>query len=323
MKKICVMHMASIGDTLLASPVYRAIKKHYPKVKLVAVVSYAGEELFRGNPYIDELIPYRKGDSILKVIKAIWRSDAALIMDYHYRNALYAFIAMIPQRIGRGKDFINIRIKDELRMEYEPLNYLRLAKEIGADSDDTRLTPIVTTDEEKRHVDELLASHGLVRKKFVTIVPYSLMSIKDWEPAKYREIIKRLKEHGYEAVILGGENERERIAKEFPREVSFAGITNLRESAEIISRAKAQLSGCTAMLHVCATTDTPVVALYGPSAPQRWAPRSKCYVVSHNLSCAPCLPCYNTEFVCSDNNRCISEIEVDEVYVKLLEALGL
>ena len=319
MKKICVMHRASIGDTLLASPIYRAIKQQYSDAKLIAVLSNVGGELLQGNPYIDELITYQKGDSIFKIIKSIWRSDAVIILDYHYRNALLAFLAMIPKRIGRGRDFINIRLTDDVAIEYEPLKYLNLAKAIGVYSENTHLMPIVATDDEKKYVDELLSDNGIQEKRFVTIVPYSMSSLKDWEPDKYREIIKRLNYDGYNVILLGGDKESERIKKEFPQVVSFAGITNLRESAEIISRAKAQLCGCTAMLHICSTTETPVVAIYGPTNPKQWAPRENCFVVSHYLSCSPC---YNTGIACRENNRCIKQISVDEVYAKLQEAIN-
>lgn len=316
--KICVMHSASIGDTLLATPVYRAIKQRYPQSKLIAVVSYTGRELLQGNPYIDELVAYRKGDSVLRIIKLIWRADAAVILDYHYRSALYAFLAMISKRIGRGKDFINIQVSDEAPLEYEPFKYLRLLKKLDIDNDNIQLTGIVANDSDKKHVKNLLSSYGLEGKRYVVIVPYSLSSLKDWEPEKYREIIKRLTAAGYKVVALGGKDEQERIKKEFPNIISFAGVTNLRESAEIITQAKAQLCGCTAMLHVCSTTQTPVVAIYGPSKPEQWAPKHNCVIVTHEFECSPCC---NTDIICQKNNGCISEITVDEVYTELQKFL--
>ena len=318
MKKICVMHNASIGDTLLATPVYRALKQSYPQAKIIAVVSYAGEEILQGNPYIDELIPYQKGDSIFHIIKAIWRSDVALILDYHYRHALYAFLALIPKRVGRGEDFINIKVKDKSNKEYEPLKYLRIAKYIGADSKNTKLTKIEVNDLDKRNVKKLLTKYGLMEKRFIVIVPFSLSTIKDWESSKYREIIKKIQDDGYKVVMLGGKNERQRIENEFPNVINFAGVTSLRESAAIIEKAKAQLCGCTAMLHVCATTQTPSIAIYGPTAPEQWAPRDNCEVISHKFSCSPC---YHLSRKCTEN-RCIMEISVEEVYLKLRELLS-
>ena len=306
------MHQASIGDTLMVTPVYRALKECFPTCRQVVVTGHTGYELLRGNPHIDTLLRYEKGDAVFPVIKNIWRADASVIFDYHYRNALYSFLALIPKRIGYGKDFINVKLHDEPLEMYEPLKYLAAVKQLGIHTDDLTLTPPIATEQEKLHVAEILNAIKTPAQKLVLFVPFSLAAIKDWEPEKYREIISRVKNLGYATAILGGKSEAERIAKEFPDAVNLAGKLSLRESAELISRADLQISGCTAMLHICSTTNTPAIALYGPTIPEQWAPKKNCTVITHRL---PCSPCYNIEGkpLCK-NNRCIKSISVDEVW---------
>ena len=312
LKKICFMHQASIGDTLMVTPVYRAVKECYPDCRLVVVTGHAGYELLRGNPHIDTLLAYEKGDAVLPIVKNIWRADASVIFDYHYRNALYSFLALIPKRIGYGKDFINIKLHDEPLEMFEPLKYLAAVKQLGIHTEDLTLTRPVATEQEKIRVEKIFSEIKSPAQKLVLIVPFSLDAIKDWAPAKYREIISRVKKLGHVAAILGGKADTERIAQEFPDVVSFAGKFNLRESTEMISRADLQISGCTATLHLCSTTDTPSIAIYGPSLVAQWAPRKNCTVITHNL---PCSPCYNIAGKprCHDN-RCIKNISVDEVW---------
>ena len=312
MKKICIMHQASIGDTLMATPVYRAIKECYPECKTVVVTSHIGYELLYGNPHIDTLLPYKKGDDVLTIIKNIWRSEAAVIFDYHYRNAFYAFLALIPKRIGYGKDFINVRMQDEPLEMFEPLKYLSVVKQLGIYTEDLTLTRPYVSPQEKERVISLCDSIRKPSQKLILIVPFSMSSIKDWEPVKYREIIRRLKELDCVVAMTGGVEQIELINKEFPDVVNFAGKLNLRESAELIAQADLQICGCTAMLHVCSTTDTPSVAIYGPTIPEQWAPRKNCTVITHRIECSPC---YNIpgKPLCT-NNRCIKEIEVDEVW---------
>ena len=312
MKKICFMHQASIGDTLMVTPVYRAVKECFPDCRLVVVTGHAGYELLRGNPHIDKLLRYEKGDPVLPIIKNIWRADASVIFDYHYRNALYSFLALIPKRIGYGKDFINVKLYDEPLEMFEPLKYLAAVKQLGIHTEDLTLTRPAATEQEKIHVEKILTEIKSSAQKLILLVPFSLDSRKDWEPFKYREIISRIKKLGCVAVIIGGKAEAERVDKEFPDAVNLAGKLNLRESAELISRADLQISGCTAMLHVCSTTDTPSIALYGPTIPEQWAPRKNCTVITHRL---PCSPCYNIEGkpLCK-NNLCIKNISIEEVW---------
>lgn len=314
------MHRASIGDMLLATPVHRAVKETFPNCKLIVVTSSVGFELMSGSPYIDKLISYEKGESVFGVVKNIWRSEAALILDYSYRNAFMAFLAAIPKRIGRGKNFINVKINSLPVDMFEPLKYLEIAKTLGIDTKNFSLVRPVATAEEKLRVKKLCEEVKRGGKKFVVIVPYSLNPIKDWKVENYREIISRLKSLGHGVAIIGGKKERELIEKNFPGVRNFAGETNLRESAELISQADLQISGCTSMLHMCSTTNTPAVAIYGPSNPKQWAPKKNCTVISHYLDCSPC---YNIAGKISCEERpCIENITVEEVWSAVKNFLG-
>jgi len=297
---------------LLATPVHRAIKETFPDCKLVVVTNTVGFELMSGSPYIDNLISYEKGDSVFGVIKNIWRAEAALILDYSYRNAFMAFLAAIPKRIGRGKEFINFKINPLPTEMFEPLKYLEIAKTIGIHSENLSLVRPVATAEEKLRVKKICDEVKIDGKKFILIVPYSLKPLKDWNVENYREIISRLKNLGHSVALIGGRKERELIEKNFPGVKNFAGETNLRESAELISQADLQISGCTSMLHVCSATNTPSVAIYGPSNPKQWAPRKNCTVISRNLDCSPC---YNIagKIPCKEKT-CLETITVDEVW---------
>lgn len=313
MKKIVVMHRASIGDMLLATPVYREIKNTYPHAQLVLVTSYAGKELMQGNPYIDHMMAYEKGDSWLRIVKAIWRADAAIILDHHYRNALFAFLAMIPKRIGRGKDFVNVHVepREQTKPIYEPMNHLRLAEFVGVYGKDTSLEPLCPSEQERKHVRNILRENLVESGKLVLMAPYSLDSLKDWEPAKYRETAERLQEKGCAVAIIGGKENRQRAEQDFPGIVNLVGLTNLRETYGLISESDLLLCGCTSVLHICATTATHAVAIYGPSSPASWAPRKNCTVVSREF---PCSPCHNIKFPPCNDNQCIKSISVDEVW---------
>ena len=312
LKKVCVMHQASIGDTLLATSVFRAIKEAYPACRVVAVTSHVGYEMLMGASDIDVLVAYEKGDAVLPVLRAIWRADAAVILDMHYRNALYAFLSMIPKRIGLGKDFINVPIKDLEWHVYEPYKYLNFLRPIGIETDHAVLVRPTPTAEEKAHVLRLCAElREGIDKKLVLLAPYSLDSLKDWEPPKYRELIRRLQAAGHVVAVIGGRGERARAEQDFPGTENLAGMTNLRETAELIEQADLLVCGCTSVLHISSTTGTSSVAIYGPSSPRQWAPKHNCTVVTHSF---PCSPCHNFGGEPCRDNRCIKEITVDEVW---------
>ena len=320
MRKICIVNCTSIGDTLLATPLYRAIKKCHPQCKIVSVLSYAGYELLEGSPYIDVIKRYKKGDSFAPIIKAMWQADAALILDGRYRSALMSFLALVHKRIGPGRDFINVHTSGQQLNLFEAQRYMDILKHIGIEDDDLTLIRPLPTPDEKDHVVKLVDDIKKHANKVVTISPYSLSTLKDWEPDKYNLVIDKLHENGCEAVIIGGKDDVAKSKRDFPNAVDLVGKINLRESSEVIAQADLHLCGCTSMLHVASSVNTPSVAIYGPTSPIQWAPRQNCTVITHNL---PCSPCYKKDVYICDNNRCIKEITVDEVWEAVANNLKL
>ena len=311
MQKVCIINCASIGDTLLTTPLYRAIKKYYPQCKIVSVLSYAGYEMLEGNPYIDVMKRYKKGDFFGSIVKAMWQADAAFILDGHYRSALMAFLALVRKRVGPGRDFINVHTSGQELDLFEAQRYMNVLKCVGIEDDDLTLMRPLPTAEEKKSVARMIEDLRRQAKKIVTISPYSLSALKDWEPEKYNQVIDKLHANDCEAIIIGGKNDMSKSEKDFSNAVNLVGKINLRESSEVIARADLHLCGCTSMLHVASAVGTPSVAIYGPTSPIQWAPRQNCTVITHNL---PCSPCYKKDVYVCDNNKCIKGIDVDEVW---------
>ena len=69
-------------------------------------------------------------------------------------------------------------------------------------------------------------------------------------------------------------------------------------------------------MHLAAVLGTPVVALFGPTAPWRTGPYGKIHrVIRANSDCSPCF-----QKTC-DKVDCMSAIEVDEVFRAVAEKL--
>ena len=55
-KKILVIRNDHIGDLVLSTPVYREIKKKYPKSKLYVAIRPDSGNVLENNPYVDKII---------------------------------------------------------------------------------------------------------------------------------------------------------------------------------------------------------------------------------------------------------------------------
>jgi len=100
MKKILVVEVNWLGDAILTTPVFKALKEKYPcsYTGVMAVERIRG--VFEGNPYIDEVIVFdEKGaqKNILEKIKFInflrkKRFDAVFLIHRSLPAPLFVFL---------------------------------------------------------------------------------------------------------------------------------------------------------------------------------------------------------------------------------------
>jgi ADP-heptose:LPS heptosyltransferase len=92
------------------------------------------------------------------------------------------------------------------------------------------------------------------------------------------------------------------------------GDFDLRELRALVARSRLFVGGDTGPLHIAATTATPVVALFGPTLPERSAPwRDPSYATaSVAVDGLPCRPCDQRVCVPGDF-RCLTMLRPDAV----------
>ena len=92
------------------------------------------------------------------------------------------------------------------------------------------------------------------------------------------------------------------------RAINFAGKTTLTELAALYEKAALVISTDTGPMHLAAAMGTPVVALFGPTAPWRTGPYGTGHqVITAGLECSPCFKrrCETTD--------CMYQISMDQI----------
>lgn len=123
---------------------------------------------------------------------------------------------------------------------------------------------------------ERLRSRGL-RGKPVAVHPGSGSPAKNWPVERYVEIIRRLQAKQAEVVAILGEAdvaEAAVLARELPGLPVLEGLT-LVELAATLAECRAYLGNDSGITHLAAAVGLPVVALFGPSDADVWAPRGR------------------------------------------------
>jgi ADP-heptose:LPS heptosyltransferase len=120
--------------------------------------------------------------------------------------------------------------------------------------------------------------------------------IKQWHPSRFGEAAGRIaKERGAALVLTGSPGDRPLVdaaRAAVPGEVTvidLAGRLDLVTLAAVLQRLSLYITGDTGPMHLAAAVGTPIVAVFGPSMPARYAPLARHRrIVRIDLPCSPC-----------------------------------
>lgn len=104
---------------------------------------------------------------------------------------------------------------------------------------------------------------------------------KTWPVEHWAQLIKRLVADGFVVGVTGAKADTERAnavvqaaGLDKAAVFSLAGVLSLQALAGAIERARLVISVDTGVMHLAAALDAPVLALHGPTRPERWGPIS-------------------------------------------------
>lgn len=102
---------------------------------------------------------------------------------------------------------------------------------------------------------------------------------------------------------------------------NLCGQTTLRELMALLTRCRLLLTNDTGPMHLAAALGTPVVALFGSTAPELTGPGLPDETAHHLVrGQAPCAPCFRRS--CPIDFRCMTGISVDQVAEQVVETLA-
>lgn len=310
-KKILLIRLSSLGDVIHTIPLANALKN--AGYEITWLVSEKGIAVLDGNPCVDKVIlaPVqlwkKRGPSLksfkeyLQILKQIRAENFDIAIDAQMMlKSLYWMIFCKAKRkiISRQAREFSIIGANEIippisADKNSPVvrNYMKYADYLGVDTKDVKVTLPKSSEETVKKIDEMLKN---VKKPFVAIAPATTWKAKHWNKDLWREIIKEI-EQKCSVVFTGGPNDEELISylNKDEKHLNLAGKTNVRELAEIFSRAKIVMAPDSGSAYLAWATQKPaVITLFTCTPPEILAPYGDCkkYIAigGHRLPCQPC-----------------------------------
>jgi ADP-heptose:LPS heptosyltransferase len=155
-------------------------------------------------------------------------------------------------------------------------------------------------------------------------------AIKQWEPSRFAELARRLAtEDGATIVLTGDRGDRPLVDTvrgllAQRQVVDVTGDLDLLQLAALLERVGLLITGDTGPMHLAQAVGTPVVAIFGPSDPVRYAPRGTFdRVVRVDLPCSPCNRIRQPPERCVGHTPdCLSAVSVEQVLHAARSVLG-
>jgi ADP-heptose:LPS heptosyltransferase len=156
-------------------------------------------------------------------------------------------------------------------------------------------------------------------------------AIKQWPVARFAEVAARVAREEKAVLLLTGTTGDRGIVDEVRRALppgievlDLVGEVDLPVLAAMLSRCRLLITGDTGPMHLAAAVGTPIVAVFGPSMPWRYAPISAPHrIVRIDLPCAPCNRIRLPPVRCQGHTPdCLEGVTIDAVHHAARELLA-
>jgi len=330
-----------VGDVVHSLPAIVALRARFPLAELTVLTRGEAGTVLRHHPAVDRIVSYHagRGWGQLRQLRATAGRlreeayDLGVVLTNSFESALLFWWAGIPRRYGFDTDGRRWLLTDpqpctaETRRLHQADYYLALLAGLGVTAPRgwQRLEPTAV---EREAATRRLAEAGWrPDRPLIALCPGAgFGSAKRWPLDRFGALAARLaRERGTTLVILGGTAERpmgETLAARVREgSINLTGETSLRDALAIVSLSTVVVSNDSGLLHLAAASGTSVVALFGPTDPDRTGPTvvtaSSVTIVRRPVSCSPC-----ELRECPIDHRCMIWVDPDEVYAAVCRHLS-
>ena len=346
-RKILVIKLAAIGDTILIIPMLRTLRNRFPNAEITFMCSPINKSVAEKIPYINHIIncdvhSFFNPIIFFRFIREIRKETYDVLIDAGQWERINSIIAAFTKNnysIGfktskQFKHFLNNKVVYHLRNRHELESFLDLLIPLGIIiGDDDKKLEYFLTQKNKEFAENFWADNNLIGKTVICLHPGCGENGKprEWSNENYIALGKRLLEYDstIKLLITGSYMDVER-SKEIEEGITIQGIEkgvinvtglySLDDVVALIEKCELIVCSNTGMLHIAGCVGTKTMGLHGPTNPSKWGSYSrKAVLIQSDKFCSPCLY-IGHDYGCQRPD-CMKYITVDDVFIYIRKAL--
>lgn len=340
--RILLVRLRLIGDVVFTTPLLKALRRRYPEAHLTYVVEPTAAPVVLGNPHLNEVIVAPRGRGLARLrddvsaARRLRRERFDIAIDLHGgpRSAWLTRASGAPMRIGyriAGRSWMYTHVvprSPDLEPRHSVANQWDLLAPLGIEPCEPARDGVEMPDDPRAwaRIEQRLAAAGISASHRLVVLHVSAGNpFRRWPAESFITLVVELarRDPARRFMIMSGPSETEAaraVAEQARGRLGAAGSAvahgefDVAELRALAARAAVYIGGDSGPLHIAGTTPTPVVALFGPTLPERSMPwrDPRWFAEAIDAGPLPCRPCHQR--TCEPGDfRCLTRISPDRV----------
>lgn len=350
--KILLIRLRLIGDVVFTTPAVAALKHRFPDAAITYLVEPPAEPVVRHNPHLSSVVVVERPRGLERAwydARLAWtlrRQRFDVVIDFHGgpRSSFLARATGAPRRIGYaipGRTWAYTERLPWTRSLVPPRHSVRnqwdLLAPLGIVQPADGEPPVEMPDDQvaARSVDVRLTSAGVGAGTPLIVMHVSAGNpFRRWPQEHFADVAAVLarEDPARRIIISSGPSDRAAAdhtaaaaaerAGPAAKQIVRCGDFDLSELRALAGRAALYIGGDSGPMHIAATTSVPMVALFGPTLPERSMPwRQPSRAIAVDSGPLPCRPCHQRHCVPGDF-RCLTALSPERVLDAARELLA-
>jgi predicted lipopolysaccharide heptosyltransferase III len=338
---ILLIRLRLIGDVVFTTPVIGALRRRYPDARILYLAEESAAPVVAAHPDLSSVVTIRHSRGLqrlrddFRLARRLRGERIDLVVDLHGgpRSALLTWATRAPVRVGYdvpGRAWMYTHVVHRPRA-YRPRHAvvnqwdLLAAVDPGLaefpDRTRDRVTMFVPADVGGQTRRALL-DRGIGDDTRLVILHVSAGNpFRRWPESSFATVAAALasRPHNCTVMVTAGPSDRQaasrviadarRHADVDPAQIVDVEHLSLWQLRAACDRASLYIGGDSGPMHIAATSDVPIVALYGPTMAERSEPWRPASIPTVNVDAGPlpCRPC--SQRVCTPGDfRCLTNL---------------